>query len=121
MPNHWKNLSVQMTRNTKKIAEDFFPIIFLKSLQFFIFCTRKKNIKTTNIYCNNKHTHFDLNEERKCHLGKQVIVPCTICLKENKIKNFLKKSFNGVEEEKIQKKLICVAFEVDRVTHYLLH
>ena len=24
MPNHWKNLSVQMTRNTKKIAEDFF-------------------------------------------------------------------------------------------------
>ena len=121
MPNHWKNLSVQMTRNTKKIAEDFFPIIFLKSLQFFIFCTRKKNIKTANIYCNNKHTHFDLNEERKCHLGKQVIVPCTICLKKNKIKNFLKKSFNGVEEEKIQKKLICVAFEVDSVSHYLLH
>ena len=62
--------------NDKKYKENwrgFFSIIFLKSLQFFIFCTRKK-IKTANIYCNNKHTQWP-KIGKKCHLGKLHFLP----------------------------------------------
>ena len=82
---HAKSLEKLIGSNDKKYKENcrgFFSHYIPEIIAIFHLLHSQKKIKTANIYCNNKHIHFDLNEERKCHLGKQVIVPCTICLKK---------------------------------------
>ena len=82
---HAKSLEKLIGSNDKKYKENcrgFFSHYIPEIIAIFHLLHSQKKIKTANIYCNNKHIHFDLNEERKCHLGKQVIVPCTIYLKK---------------------------------------
>ena len=71
---HAKSLEKLIGSNDKKYKENcrgFFSHYIPEIIAIFhLLHSQKKNIKTANIYCNNKHTHFDLNEERKCHLGK---------------------------------------------------
>ena len=90
----------EIQRKLERIFFHYIPEI----IAIFHLLHSQKKIKTANIYCNNKHIYFDLNEERKCHLGKQVIMPCTICLK--KIFRIFWKKFPYGGRKKIQKMLI---------------
>ena len=85
---HAKSLEKLIGSNDKKYKENcrgFFSHYIPEIIAIFHLLHSQKKIKTANIYCNNKHIHLGLNEERKCHLGKQVwshrTVHC-ICLKK---------------------------------------